>query len=134
MKEFSRESARNRIITRAFLVPDYAVPGGESPRAFYERGLACVNGIADAHPDECVVVVTHGMVLDTLYRAAYNLPLPEKREAPLFNASLNTFRREGGQWIGIVDHGGVCRRRGPAAQSRQCIERTTTLVAWSAFR
>jgi probable phosphoglycerate mutase len=82
--------------------PDYAVPGGESPRAFYERGLACVNGIADAHPDERVVVVTHGMVLDTLYRAAYNLPLPEKREAPLFNASLNTFRREGGQWIGVT--------------------------------
>ena len=80
---------------------DYAVPGGESPRQFYERGLACINGIADAHPDECVVVVTHGMVLDTLHRAARNMSLTEKRDAPLFNASLNTFRREGQAWIEV---------------------------------
>ncbi len=82
--------------------PDYAVPGGESPRQFYERGLACINAIADAHPGECVVVVTHGMVLDTLHRAAHKLPLIEKREAPLFNASLNTFRRDGGTWIEVA--------------------------------
>lgn len=80
---------------------DYAVPGGESPRQFYERGLACINAIADAHPDECVVVVTHGMVLDTLHRAARNMSLTEKRDAPLFNASLNTFRREGQAWIEV---------------------------------
>lgn len=80
---------------------DYAVPGGESPRQFYERGLACINAIADSHPDECVVVVTHGMVLDTLHRAARNMSLTEKRDAPLFNASLNTFRREGPTWIEV---------------------------------
>ena len=80
---------------------DYAVPGGESPRQFYERGFACINAIADAHPDECVVVVTHGMVLDTLHRAARNMSLTEKRDAPLFNASLNTFRREGQAWIEV---------------------------------
>jgi 2,3-bisphosphoglycerate-dependent phosphoglycerate mutase len=81
--------------------PDYAVPGAESPRQFYDRSLACLNAIAAAHPDECVVVVTHGMLLDTMYRAARNLPLTEKRDAPLFNASLNTFRREGGAWIEV---------------------------------
>ena len=77
---------------------DYAVPGGESPRQFYERGLTCINGIADAHPNECVVVVTHGMVLDTLHRAARNMSQTEKRDAPLYNASLNTLRREGSTW------------------------------------
>lgn len=88
--------------------PDYAVPGGESPRQFYERSLACLNAIAQAHAGQCVVVVTHGLVLDTLHRAARNMTLDEKREAPLLNASLNTFRLEQGAWVevawGDVDH------------------------------
>ena len=80
---------------------DYAVPGGESPRQFFTRSLACLENIAAAHAGESVVVVTHGLVLDTLYRAARNMPLEEKREAPLLNASLNSFRREGDAWIEV---------------------------------
>ena len=48
-----------------------------------------------------MVVVTHGLVLDTMYRAARNMPLEEKREAPLLNASLNIFRRTEGAWIEV---------------------------------
>ena len=82
--------------------PDYAVPGGESPRAFFERSLACLEDIAGAHTGETVVAVTHGMVLDTLYRAAHRMPLQERREAPLLNASLNTFRREPQAWVEVA--------------------------------
>lgn len=81
--------------------PDYAVPGGESPRQFFERSLACLEDIAAAHPGETVLVVTHGMILDTAYRAAHQMPLHVKREAPLLNASLNTFRREPQAWIQV---------------------------------
>lgn len=81
--------------------PDYAVPGGESPRQFFDRSLSCLEDIASAHPGETVVAVTHGMVLDTLYRAARNMPLNVKRDAPLLNASLNTFRREPHAWIEV---------------------------------
>ena len=82
--------------------PDYAGPGGESPRQFFARSLACLERIAAAHVGECVVVVTHGLVLDTLHRAARNLPLAEKREAPLLNASLNTFHRVAEGWREIA--------------------------------
>lgn len=82
--------------------PDYVIPGGESARAFYERALACMERIAGRHRGECVVVVTHGLVLDTLYRAARNMPIEPKREAPLYNASLNTFRREAQGWIEVA--------------------------------
>ncbi|MEQ1776187.1 MAG: histidine phosphatase family protein [Burkholderiales bacterium] len=87
--EHARFSARD---------PDYAVPGGESPRQFFERTLACLNAIAHAHAGDCVVVVTHGLVLDTLHRAAHHMPLDAKREAPLLNASLNTFQRSASGW------------------------------------
>jgi probable phosphoglycerate mutase len=91
--EHARFSARD---------PDYAVPGGESPRQFFERSLACLEAIARAHEGESVVVVTHGLVLDTLHRAARNLPLQAKREAPLLNASLNTFQRSAQAWVEIA--------------------------------
>ena len=88
--------------------PDYAIPGGESARQFFERSLACLEGIAHRHAGETVMVVTHGLVLDTLYRAATGLPLHVKREAPLLNASLNTFRRADEAWAmiswGDVEH------------------------------
>ena len=81
--------------------PDYAMPGAESPRQFFERSLGCLEDIVAAHPGETVVAVTHGMVLDTLYRAAHKLPLQVKREAPLLNASLNVFHRDAQAWIEI---------------------------------
>lgn len=87
--EHARFSARD---------PDYAVPGGESPRQFFERSLGCLERIAAAHTGACVVVVTHGLVLDTLHRAAHGMPLDAKREAPLLNASLNTFARATDGW------------------------------------
>lgn len=101
--------------------PDYAVPGGESPRAFFERSIAALTRIAEAHPDESVVVVTHGLVLDTAWRAARGTPLEVRREAPILNASLNVFRRESGAWfevtwgdIGHLDEIGVVRYPGSA--------------------
>jgi probable phosphoglycerate mutase len=91
--EHARFSARD---------PDYAMPGGESPRQFFKRSLACLEAIARAHEGESVVVVTHGMVLDTLHRAAHRLPLAAKRVAPLLNASLNTFHRSAQAWLEIA--------------------------------
>ena len=82
--------------------PEYVIPGGESARGFYERALGCMERIAERHRGECVVVVTHGLVLDTMYRAARNMPIEPKREAPLYNASLNTFRRKADGWIEVM--------------------------------
>lgn len=45
--------------------PDQAYPGGESPRAFVERIMGTLYGIAAAHPGEAVVVVSHGGVIST---------------------------------------------------------------------
>lgn len=88
--------------------PDYAVPGGESAREFYERSLDCLTDIARSHAGEIVMVVTHGLVLDTLYRAATGLDIRTRREAPLLNASLNTFRYADETWHmiswGDVEH------------------------------
>jgi 2,3-bisphosphoglycerate-dependent phosphoglycerate mutase len=78
--------------------PDYEVPGGECARAFTQRVLGCLCEIAGRHDGEEVVVVTHGLVLDTLYRAAHGLDHGAPRPVPLINASLNLFGYGAGAW------------------------------------
>ena len=50
------------------------------------------------HGGEEVVVVTHGLVLDALYRAAHGLDHGAPRPVPLINASLNLFDYGDGAW------------------------------------
>jgi probable phosphoglycerate mutase len=78
--------------------PDYVVPGGESAHAFHARCLPCLQEIAERHLGGEVVVVTHGLVLDAIYRAARGMAPGEPRTAPLLNGSLNVFRFRSGAW------------------------------------
>ena len=88
-KEYARFASRD---------PDYEVPGGESAHGFARRCLGCLAEIAESHSGEQIVVVTHGLVLDALYRAAHGLEHDIPRPVPLINASVNLFSYEGGTW------------------------------------
>lgn len=79
--------------------PDWEVPGGESARVFTQRCLGCLAAIADRHRGEAVVVVSHGLVLDALYRAAHSLDHGAPRPVPLINASINRFGYGAGAWM-----------------------------------
>lgn len=87
--------------------PQFAVPGGESPADFFERSRAALEDLALRHAGATIVVVTHGLVLDTAYRAASGLALEAQRPVPLVNASLNWFEFDGAwralRW-GDADH------------------------------
>lgn len=78
--------------------PEYEVPGGESARGFTQRCLGCLAEIAHRHPGEEILVVTHGLVLDALYRAAEGLDHYTQRPVPLINASLNFFAYRANAW------------------------------------
>ena len=71
--------------------PRYAMPGGESTIEFRDRAVACIESIASRHRGDSVVVVTHGLVLDVLYRTACGIALDVPRGFPLLNCSVNTF-------------------------------------------
>jgi len=78
--------------------PDYEVPGGESASGFSRRCLGCLAEIAGRHRGEEIVVVTHGLVLDALYRAAHALDHGVQRPVPLINASVNRFDHGSAGW------------------------------------
>jgi probable phosphoglycerate mutase len=74
---------------------DYAFEGGESTRQFHARVMAAVRGLVLAHPQQTLMVVTHGGVLDMIYRTARALPLSGPRRSEIPNAGLNRVRIEG---------------------------------------
>jgi probable phosphoglycerate mutase len=81
--------------------PHYVMSGGESAAAFRERVMATLERIARMHDAETIVVVSHGLVLDALYRTACRMALDVPRGFPLLNCSLNTFRRSPDGWLAV---------------------------------
>jgi probable phosphoglycerate mutase len=73
----------------------YAVPGGESVERFHARVVAAVRAVAARHPGRRVAVVTHGGVLDMVWRTVRGQPLDGPRECPIPNAALNRLRLVG---------------------------------------
>lgn len=78
--------------------PDYAVPGGESARQFFDRVMVALTEIAGRFTGRKLVVVTHGGVLDALYRHVLGHPLQGARMSTLLNASYNLFSYSRGHW------------------------------------
>ena len=78
--------------------PDHAMPGGESIRQLVARVSAFFDEAAAAHVGQRVLAVTHGGVLDALYRHATATPLDRVRDFPIYNASLNWLRHSSAGW------------------------------------
>ena len=77
---------------------DFALPeGGESQRQFQARVLAEVADLAQRFGPVRIAVVTHGGVLDMLWRAAHGLPLSGLRQCEIPNTGLNRLRWEDGR-------------------------------------
>lgn len=76
----------------------YAIPGGESTEDCFRRNLECLQELATRQAGMRVVVVTHGGVLDGLYRHVMRVPHLGSRAFTIVNASLNWFTREEGKW------------------------------------
>ena len=75
---------------------DFALPGGESLNQFHARVMTAVRATADRHPGRALVVVTHGGVLDMLWRTVHGLPLDGLRACEIPNTGINRLRWKNG--------------------------------------
>jgi 2,3-bisphosphoglycerate-dependent phosphoglycerate mutase len=70
-------------------VPDFAPPGGESLLQLRERVVQCISALAEKNSGKHIVIVSHGGVMDVLYRAATGLDIQAARTWDLHNAAVN---------------------------------------------
>jgi probable phosphoglycerate mutase len=69
--------------------PEFAPDGGESLLDLYARVLPTLDAVAQRHAGEQIVWVTHGGVIDVLYRAATHQDLRIRRDWDLGNTAIN---------------------------------------------
>lgn len=87
--------------------PDFAPAGAETLRDFAARCVAAAARIAARHPGQTIAIVTHGGVLDSLYRAAARVGLQSSRSWLLANAGINRLLHtpQGFTLVGWADTG-----------------------------
>jgi probable phosphoglycerate mutase len=75
--------------------PDFGPGGGEVLRVFRARIVEAVERLARAHRGQAIALVTHGGVLDLLYREATRLALDAPRTWQVPNAGINRLLHTG---------------------------------------
>lgn len=78
--------------------PDFVLPAGESLLQHLARVEACFTRLAGRHAGQRIAVVSHGGVLDLVYRRACGIPIERPRDFPLPNASINWLTIRGACW------------------------------------
>lgn len=69
--------------------PAWRPEGGESGRQLIDRVMSAVTELSARHKNQTVVLVSHGGVLDVVYRAARLLQWHAPREHQMLNAAVN---------------------------------------------
>jgi len=69
--------------------PTFGAPGGETLNEFFARSIATATRLAGLHPGRTIALVSHGGVMDCLYRAATHVALDAPRSWQLGNAAIN---------------------------------------------
>ncbi|MGK0289797.1 MAG: putative phosphoglycerate mutase [bacterium] len=78
--------------------PNYIIPNGESITQKTERIISAVNEITKQYEGKKIVIVTHGGVLDSIFRHAFQMSLASIRQFSIFNASINSFEISNQFW------------------------------------
>lgn len=78
--------------------PDADLGGGESLRAFAARVEGTLATLVAAHPGRRLLMVSHGGVLDIVYRLATGRDLATPRDFLIPNAALNWIELVAGTW------------------------------------
>ena len=69
----------------------------ETLHEFSARAVAVVTELAQRHDNEKIIIVSHGGVLDCVYRAAYGMDLLVERQFDMKNAAINRLHWNGKQ-------------------------------------
>ena len=79
--------------------PDFVIPQGESMKHRLAVNVDCLNEIAENNLGKRVVVVTHGGVLNGMFKYVLRIPPEANRRYKIRNTALNSFIYGENGWI-----------------------------------
>lgn len=94
--ESDHQYAQERAAYRAD--DTYVIPGGESGVQRADRAFACLEELATRHPDETLIIVTHGGLLMGIVERTLGLPAGAGRRFRKRNTAINVFSRDPSGW------------------------------------
>lgn len=77
---------------------DFELPGGESTQRFHARVMAHLTDLAQRNQGQRLLIVTHGGVLDMLWRTVHGLDLSGYRQCQIPNTGINHVVYQQGAW------------------------------------
>ncbi len=77
---------------------DNSLISGESLRHFNQRIIHALQHMIQQHPEQTLAVITHGGVLDCIYRQANQLPLSDARHFAIPNCGINWLQCQQQDW------------------------------------
>ena len=83
--------------------PEWRPHGGESGQQLIDRVLGAVSDITATHAGQNVILVSHGGVLDVVYRTARELEWHAPREHQMLNAAVNRLTASGSPLLLAID-------------------------------
>ena len=78
--------------------PDFAPPNGESPRSFSLRAQSIVRSLADRHPGQTLLVVTHGGIICHVLAAWLGTGLGDWLRWEPHNCAITFLHTDGAGW------------------------------------
>ena len=77
---------------------DVPVPGGESHREFDKRIANCLESLAGKHPDQKILLVTHGGVMRSIFKHVVGCVAKTSLLPLISNVSYSRFCKRDGLW------------------------------------
>lgn len=82
--------------------PKFAPPNGESPHLFNLRAVGAVGMLARAHPNQTVLIVTHGGVICNVLASWLGAGPADWRNWEPHNCAITVLEGENGRWRGLL--------------------------------
>ncbi len=77
---------------------DYVIPQGESQRQRLNRSIRIMNTLAERHPAETIVAISHGGILRGFFEYVLGLPPGNERRFRRNNCTYNSFIKTQNAW------------------------------------
>jgi alpha-ribazole phosphatase len=88
---------------RIFKQPDAVqIPGGETYQEVQQRAMQAVEKLVKKHPEETIIVVSHGATIRTILCAALNIPLTSVWRIRQDNTAVNIIEYHQDNWASVV--------------------------------